>query len=228
MKNPVSTARLKMDKTNSRILAVVVVAVFVSVFCLMSSKALLGQAAYQRRLLGARRITIGQLKNDKTAATTLVDQFVKVFQGSSPTNVLGGKAVASGNTAPPDGDNASIVLDSLPTTYDFPALISSVEKILSNDSISSPQINGTDQSATADNKPSDNPKPITIDLTVAGQGSYDHAQKLIADFERSTRPFDITSLQLTGSSSFMSFQMNVHTYYQQAKTLGIGSKEVKR
>lgn len=227
MKSPVSTARLKMDKTNSRILTVVVVAVFVSVFCLVSSKALLQQAAYQRRLLGARRTTVEQLIKDKDAANTLMDQFANVFQGSSPTNILGGKSVAAANTMPPDGNNASIVLDSLPTTYDFPALISSVEKILNSNSISSPQINGTDQSATADNKSSDKPKSATISLTVAGQGSYDHIQKLIADFERSTRPFDITSLQLTGSNNFMSFQMNLYTYYQQAKTLGIGSKEVK-
>lgn len=222
-----SSTRLRIDKTNSRILAIVVAAVFVSVFCLMSSKELLSQAAYQRRLLGARRATAAQMEKDKKAAATLVDQFTNVFVGGSPTNVLGGKAVTDSNAMPPDGDNARIVLDSLPTTYDFPALISSVEKILTSNSISSPQISGTDQSATADNKPSSAPKPVAINLTVAGQGSYDHVQKLIADFERSTRPFDITSLQLTGNNSLMNFQMNVRTYYQQAKTLGIGSKEVK-
>lgn len=227
MKGPASKTRLLVDKTNSRILAIIIVAVFVTVFCLVSSKALLSQAAYQRRLLGARRTTLTQLINNKSAAHTLVDQFTNVFQGNSPTNVLGGKNVTDANPVPPDGDNARIVLDSLPTTYDFPALISSVEKILSNNSISSPQINGTDQSAAANNKPSDNPKPVTIDLTVAGQGSYDHIRKLIDDFERSTRPFDITSLQITGSNNFMSFQMNLHTYYQQAKTLGIGQKVVK-
>ncbi len=226
MKKPVST-RLKVDKTNSRTLVVIVTAVFVSVFCLVSSKALLSQAAYQRRLLGARRTTIEQLIKDKAAANTLVDQFANVFQGSSPTNILGGKSVAGANAVPPDGDNASIVLDSLPTTYDFPALISSIEKILNNDSISSPQITGTDQSAAANNKPSDKPKPVTISLTVAGQSSYDHIQKLIGDFERSTRPFDITSLQLTGSNNLVTFQINLKTYYQPAKTLGIGSKVVK-
>lgn len=227
MDKSASSTRLRIDKTNSRILTIVVVAVFVSVFCLVSSKELLSQAAYQRRLLGARRATAAQMEKDKKAAATLVDQFANVFVGGSPTNVLGGKAVTGGNAVPPDGDNASIVLDSLPTTYDFPALISSVEKILTTNSISSPQISGTDQSATADNKPSSAPKPVAINLTVAGQGSYDHVQKLIADFERSTRPFDVTSLQLTGNNSLMNFQMNVRTYYQQAKTLGIGSKEVK-
>lgn len=224
--NP-SRMHLRITKANSAIMVVIAIATAVSVFCLVSSKALISQAAYQRRVLHERRVTLGVLDKDQSSVTTLMDQYTKVFEGSSSLNYIGGKNDSSASAVPPNGTNSRIVLDSLPTSYDFPALISSVSSILSSAGITNPSISGTDQTATASNTPMPSPQPVPIVLSVGGTGSYGAVQQLVSAFERSTRPFDITNIQLSGSSSSMTINLQMTTYYQPAKAFTVGSKEVQ-
>ena len=221
------TTKGQLDKTNSAILVAITVATVVLVFCLVSAKTLLSQAGYQNRLLSARHATLSQLIADKSTATTLTNNYTNTFEGTSATNIIGGKNTTSKSAVPPDGDNASIVLDSLPTAYDFPALVSSVTKILNNNSVSNPSLSGTDDSSTANNTPSGSPVPTPISISVGGQVGYSGLQNMIKDFERSTRPFDVTDLQLSGNQSFMTFSIKLTTYYQPAKAFMVSSKEVR-
>jgi len=58
--------------------------------------------------------------------------------------------------------------------------------------------------------------------------SYGGAQNLIADLERSIRPFNITTLDFGGTNSTISISAGLSTYFQPAKMLGSGTtKEVK-
>jgi hypothetical protein len=68
---------------------------------------------------------------------------------------------------------------------------------------------------------------VEIDVAVNGTGSYDSTQQVIKDFERSIRPFDITKLTLNGNQSSMTLAFDLATYYQQAKTTALTSKEIK-
>lgn len=223
-----TTKRGEISQAQSRIMLIVSVATIITVFCLASSKALLSQASYQRRLINARNASVKQLKANEVASKTLVDQYNNVFLNpTSVTNVIGGRNDKSTTAVPPDGDNAKIVLNALPTTYDFAGLISSVAKILASDSITSPSITGTDDSATASNTPMSSPEPVEIKLIIAGQGRYDSVQTVIKDLERSTRPFDVKSLQLNGTNTAMSFTAQISTYYQPAKTLDTTTKKVQ-
>jgi hypothetical protein len=222
-----SKTRLKISQAQSNATVLIAVAVAICVFSLVSAKALLSQATYQRKVLHERRLTLTTLANDKTAAATLISQYQQVFENSDPINIIGGKNDTSTSAVPPDGDNARIILDSLPTSYDFPALISSVSSILANASISNPSINGTDQSATTSSEASVNPLPAPIQLSVGGTGTYTSVQKVIKDFERSTRPFDITNIQLSGGASSMTFSLQLTTYYQPAKTFNVTTQEVR-
>ncbi|HVO86107.1 MAG TPA: hypothetical protein VMT23_00025 [Candidatus Binatia bacterium] len=228
-----NTKALQINKQQSSMMIIVAVATVITVFSLISAKTLLGQAAYQRRVINARHSSAQQLNDDIKNANTLVTQYNNVFIGTSDQNIIGhinhSTEVVNGQTivtAPPDGDNGRIVTDALPTLYNFPALLTSVSKILSDDSIGSPSIGGTDQSTTADNSPSDKPAPIKIDLTISGSGTYSGSEKLIKDLERSIRPFDVTHLTLTGNESNLTVDLNVSTYYQPAKTVNITSKEI--
>lgn len=225
-KNSLRTGSLKVSKEQSRIMVTVGVATIITVFCLMSSRALVSQAAYQRRVVNARHASAKQLKSDISNANTLVNQYNSVFIGVNPQNIIGGRNISGVNTTPPDGDNGQIVLDALPTVYDFPALLTSVSQLLNNDGIGSPSIGGTDQSSTANSTPTGNPQPVSIDLTVSGSGTYSDSQKFINDLERSIRPFDITHLTLTGNESALTFDLDVTTYYQPAKTLNITAQEI--
>lgn len=218
--------RSQMDKTQKRLIILVSLSVVVTIFCLVSAKALLDYASYHRRELSAKRAVIKQLEINITTASTLESQY-QSFNDINP-NFIGGKNTTDPNTSPPDGDNARLVLDALPSKYDFPALISSVSKILTNNSVASPGIAGSDLSATLLSTPSVSPSPLEIPLSINGLASYAGAQNLIRDLERSIRPFNITTLDFGGTNSNISISVGLTTYFQPAKVLGTGStKEVK-
>jgi hypothetical protein len=218
--------RVRVSQMQSNIFVITAVATAICVFSLVSAKALLSQASYQRKVLHERRIALGILATDKTSAATLITQYQQVFENSDPTNVIGGKNDASASAVPPDGDNARIVLDSLPTSYDYPALISSVSAILSGNGISNASINGTDESASASSSSSVSPTPVAILLSIGGNGTYSNVQRVITDLERSTRPFDVTNIQLSGGAGSMTFNLQATTYYQPARSFNLSTKAV--
>ncbi len=216
---------LNIKKSETRILVLIIVATIVTVFSLLSAKALWSQAAYHRHVLGAKRDAIKQLKANLDSLETLKTQY-DAFDSANP-NVIGGKSTSDANAVPPDGDNTRIVLDALPSKYDFPALVSSVTKVLSLNKISNPGVAGSDQSATISSEATANPQAQGIPLSVSGLTTYSGAQGLVRDFERSIRPFDITKLQLSGNSASLTVSASLTTYFQPAKFLSTGTKEVK-
>ena len=227
-KNSSTNLHAQINKAKSSLVVVVAVATVITVFCLVSTKTLLSQGAYQRHVINLRHQAVKQLNNSITAANQLVTQFNSVFENNGPANVIGGKNDSSSSAVPPDGDNARIVLDALPSSYDFPGLVSSLSKILLADGIQDPAIGGSDGSATISNAPTSNPQPISIDIPVSGTTNYGNMQKLLKDLERSVRPFNITSLQIGGNNTAMTFNIQMHTYFQPPKSLDISSKVVNK
>ncbi len=218
--------KLGSDDSGARLVVIVSVATVITVFCLYSAKVLVSQASYHRRVLSAKRQAISQLKSNIDAANTLSQQY-QVFQTGNPDNIIGGRNSTDTNLQPPDGDNARIVLDALPATYDFPALISSVAKIMNGVHLSSQSISATDQSKGLSSKASNSPQPNPLQLTLSGASTYKGIRAFIKDLERSIRPFDVTGLQLTGSDTGMSATIITNTYYQQALSLDLTLKEIK-
>jgi hypothetical protein len=225
MKVKISEKHLAIDKAQSTIITVVAAATIVTVFSLMSSKALLAKAAYQSKVISARQKSAAQLDKNVKDAQTFLDQYNNVFNGSSATNIIGGKNTKSADAKPPDGSNPRIVLDALPTSYDFPALVTSVAGILADNNVASPSIAGLDSSVSTNSQPSANPQPGQIPLTITGTTTYGGAENLIKDLERSIRPFDVTKVSISGSQA-ISVNLDVNTYYQPAKILTITSKAV--
>lgn len=216
----------KIGKATHSAIVVVAVTTVVVVFCLVSAKALLVQGAYQRRVVNAKHATVAQLKKNIDAANTLTKQYDS-FDNSNP-NSIGGKSDVPDNTPPPDGKNSRIVLDALPASYDFPALISSLSKLLDMDGIKNGSIGGSDQPASFTSQPSSSPKPVTLtQIPLGGTSTYAGIQALVKDLERSIRPFDVTALQFSGGETNMSLTLSMNTYYQPAKTITLESKEVK-
>lgn len=215
-----------IDREQKRTILTVVIAVAIAVFCLLSSKALLSQAAYHRHVLGETRKSVAALKENISSVDTLKKQYDS-FNSTNPNVIGGNNSPSLKDATPPDGTNSQIVLNALPTNYDFPALISSVTKVLSVDNIANPGISGTDASATVNSTASTNPSPVPINVSISGLTSYSGAQNLIKDLERSVRPFDVTKIQLSGGSSAMTISASLTTHFQPAKILNTSTKEVK-
>lgn len=226
MKMKISKKHLEIDKAQSTIVGVIAAATIVTVFCLMSSRALISKAAYQNKVINERQKSSTQLEKNVKDAEVFLAQYNSVFNGDSPTNIIGGKNIKDLKAKPPDGSNPQIVLHALPTSYDFPALVTSLAYILDLNNINSPSIVGLDSSVTVDSKPSPNPQPGPIPLSISGTTTYGGAEKLIKDLERSIRPFDVTKLSISGSGAIV-VNLDANTYYQPAKSLTVTSKEVK-
>lgn len=219
-----STKRIAIDKATTQMVAVMAVASFITVFSLIAANALWSERGYLSRVTADKEKAHAQLQDNVKAVDTLVTSY-KAFV-STPTNVIGGNSQGTGDN---DGDNAKIILDALPPQYDFPALTSSLEKILSDRNFTIGSIGGTDdQLAQQANVSSPTPQPVAMPFSInVSNANYTSVQGLIDVLLRSVRPIQIDNLALNGSANSMQMTVNAHTYYQPEKDLKIGTKVVK-
>ncbi|HEY5667855.1 MAG TPA: type 4a pilus biogenesis protein PilO [Candidatus Saccharimonadales bacterium] len=217
------TKRALISKANSTIVIATGVAAFLVVFCAVASKTLIGQAMYQNRVIAAKKQALSTLKGDLSARDSLVASY-KSFIGT-PQNILGGNPAG---TAANDGDNAKIVLDALPSKYDFPALATSLEKLVANEGLTVMGISGTDKEITqAANQSSANPLAVAMPFQLQVSGSYQSIKGLVSDLERSIRPFQVLKVGLSGQEGSMTATIQAQTYYQPEKGLNIKTEVVK-
>lgn len=222
-RTPSSTKRSLISEANSRIVVSTAIAAFVVIFSLVACKALASQASYQNRVISEKKKALSQLESDLNARDSLVASY-KAFVGTNE-NVLGGNPNGTGDN---DGDNAKIVLDALPSKYDFPALTTSLEKMITAQKLTIGNIAGTDDEIAQQAKQSaTTPAPISMPFQVQVTGSYGNVQSLVGAFEHSIRPFDIQSMDLSGSESSMSLSIKAQTFYQPEKSLKITTEVVK-
>jgi hypothetical protein len=218
-----SIKHVQINKDQTTVLVVVAVAIVITIFGLFAIKALIVKGMYQRRALSARHQVVDQLKENYSAATSLASQY-KVFVAQDP-NVLGGSINGNSNL---DGDNARIVLDSLPSTYDAPALATSIEKVLTGRTVTINSIDVTDDPITNTDTPQAEPKTKPVAFSFIGTSNYQTSKQLLQDFERSIRPFDVNTLELSGSDTSLKLTVSMTTYFQPARSLELqATKEVK-
>lgn len=199
------------------------VAAFILIFALIAGKSLLGQMSYQNKVIGVKKEALNQIEANLQAVDSLKESYGD-FATDDP-NVLGGSISGAG---PQDGDNAKIVLDALPSRYDFPALTTSLEKLIIGQNLQILGISGTDEEATqALQQASAEPVPIPIPFEVQVSGSYPSTQSLIDVLLRSIRPFQIQSIELAGDESSMITSISAQTFYQPEKTLTIKEEVVQ-
>lgn len=218
-----STKRLAISKANAQIVTVVAVASFVTVFCLVASRAVWSQTQYQSRVTKADNAAHQQLLKNVQAFGNLSSSY-QAFN-SSPSNIIGGTSNGTGTN---DGDNSKIILDALPSSYDFPALTSSIEKILTNGNFTISGITGTDEQLTETTQQNANPQPVAMPFGFSvTNANYTAIQQLMVTLQNSIRPIQIDSFTLSGASNSMELTVSAHTYYQPGKALGITKEEVR-
>lgn len=222
--NTISTKRVAISKANAQMVAVVAVAAFVSVFCLIASNAVFSQNRYQARVISAKEKAHKQLQQNINTYGDLATAY-KAFDNAS-ANVIGGTKDGTGDN---DGSNSKIILDALPPTYDFPALTSSIEKILTDNHLQVTSITGTDDQVNQQkNKASASPQPVQIPFTfTVSNASYSSVNQLMSKLQQSIRPIQIDTLDASGSQNDMTVTVSAHTYYQPAKAVSITKETIK-
>lgn len=202
-----SIKHLQIDKVNTRILVASATTVAIVVFCLVAGYSLIKQMNYQNKVIGLRGDASKQLEANIASTETLVKSY-EAFEGANES-IIG----------TPD-KNSVIVLDALPSKYDFPALATSLDELIVGAGAKVTSITGTDNEATAE-QDSIIPQPIEIPFEFNAAGSLSVLQQLVKDMERSIRPFQMTSLAISGDSNNLHMDVSAKTYYQPEKRLDI-------
>lgn len=208
----VSSKHLQIDKANSLILIATAITTVIVIFSLVAAQSLLKQMSYQNKVIGLRNTANKQLADNIKSVSALKTSF-DAFENSSES-VIG--------TA---DKNSKIVLDSLPSKYDFPALATSLEGLISTSGDTIVGITGTDDEAQA-KQDSTAPVPVEIPFDISAKGDFGGLQRLVANMERSIRPFNVTAINIAGSDNNLQIKVTAKTYYQPEKKLQVDQKVV--
>lgn len=238
----VSTKRLQIDKANSTIVIAVSVAAFVTAFSLVAARSLLARQSYQNKVVAAQEKARDQLQANIDAVDDLKIKYTEFVNRQE--NIIKGNSAGNGER---DGDNARIVLDALPSKYDFPALVSSLEKILKDRNYTIDTIGGTDNEASvsggvASEPPATAPGQVATGTTAApavgsavempfelgARGSYQGIIDLLKVVRNSIRPMYIQNMNISADEGD-SVQITIQgkSYYQPERTLNITEEVVK-
>lgn len=213
-----SAKREQIEKSMSTMITTGSVAIFLLIFCLFSSHALWDKLTFQNKVISDKTTARNQLNEDLAVANKLDSSYEKF--NNTQINLLGNAVTGE------DNDNAKIVLDALPNVYDYPALTTSLQNLLSNQGVAIDSIGGTDESATI-GKTTTSTSPIAMPFTFSVDGPYQNIQNIINTFERSIRPFQFQTLTLSGDSADVSLTVSAQTFFQPAKKFTITTEKVQ-
>jgi hypothetical protein len=215
-----------ISKDSTKMLIAVSAAVFVVIFCLFAVRTLFNQSLYQNKIISEKKATLKVVEQNKAAVSDLESSYISF--ATEPINVIGGSPTSTG---PRDGDNAKIVLDALPDQLDYPALSSSVEKILLDGGYAIQSLGGSDalrainSTVTVEANGFTAPEEILFPFKVAT--TPQSALSLIQTLEASIRPFIITNLKIEGRSNNLELTIGMKSYYQASTSLQVSEKAVQ-
>lgn len=220
-KVPASFKRLQIDKANTIMVATVAISAFVVVFSLIAARSLWVKRGFQSRLINEKETAVQQLETNLATVDELVVAYTAFVE--TPDNVIGGNPSGKGDK---DGDNAKIVLDALPSKYDFPALATSLEKILNSKNYTINSISGTDDEI-AQSAEQASTSPVEMPFELSATGTITNAKDLLLLFERSIRPITVDTVSISGTNSELQISVTAKTYYQPEKTVNVQKKVIK-
>ena len=215
----ISDKREQIEKALSNVVTIAGVAIFVTIFSLVSAHALLDKLIFQNHVINAKVAASNQLAANVTASNKLS----KAYESFNQSNVdlLGNQVTSKVN------DNAKIILDALPSSYDYPALTSSIQALLSSQGVTIDSIGGTDQSSTGTGSSTSSSGLVAMPFTFSIDGPYQNIQNAVKVFEKSIRPFQFLTMNFSGNQSDVTLTVTAQTYYQPATSFKITTKQVQ-
>lgn len=229
-----SSKHIDIKKDNTAIFAAIGIAVFITVFGFISGRALVDQLTYHQRVISAKKDALRLAQDNTKNAKDLELSYVSF--DNEAVNILGGDPKGDGPIA---GSNPKLILDALPSVYDYPALSSSIEKILLDNGYQIERIGGSEDEALSatnnDNSPNEDAGttiPFVSELTeipypISIASSVDGTQRLLDILERSIRPFYIETITLNGSDQSLNAKISMKTFYQPGIKFQVDSTVVK-
>ena len=216
-----SLKQSQVDKATTTIVIIVSIASVFTAFSLVAVKTLLSQRSYQARVISQQDAALKVAKADVMAVNNLQTSYQNF--NDAGMNIINGTASGTG---PKDGPNAKIILDALPSQYDFPALVSSLEKLVNDHGLKITALSGIDDASQADAASSASPVAVQMPFELSVTGSYAPILDLVNAIEHTIRPINIDSIGLSGGDNALTLHIKAKTYYQPAKNLNVTTKVV--
>ena len=209
-----SQKHILINKANKNILIAIAITSALVVFMVVAVRSLVIQSLHRNKVIAEKKTVVATLKDNDVQVGKLIDSF-KIFE-NLPESVIGTSE-----------KNSKVVLDALPPQYDFPALATSLEKILQDGGYNINSISGTDNEVGEQDDNAADPQPVEIPFSLTVTGPYDKVRQLPKDLERSIRPIHILTMEVAGSASDARMTITAKTYYQPGKKLDLLFKEVQ-
>jgi hypothetical protein len=211
-----------INKANTTMVVSVAVAGFMVVFSLIASRALFSQRSYQGRVIDGKQQALKQLEENEEAVKQLKVTY-GVFVGNND-NVIGGSSQGYGDK---DGNNAKIILDALPSKYDFPATVTGVEKLLISNDITVKSLSGKDDELNQVNQQNKGPVEMPFQISAETKG-FKGVKKILDVLHRSIRPIKANKISISGGDeTTVNLSLDVVTYYQPAQGFEVKKEVVK-
>lgn len=198
-----TTKRQLIKKSGSTVVIAMAISAIIVAFSLVTINYLWDLSQHNKRVI-----------KEKSAASNILEQ-----------NVENIELIQNNFTVLEAGDTTSaVILDALPSKYDFPALTTSLESLVKRSGLTLNSFSGDDEEDAA-LQIQTQPAPIEIPFTLNVSGSYSNIQKFVKNLEVTIRPMKIVRMELKGSSdSAMKATVSVITYYQPATSLEVETR----
>lgn len=211
----ISTKHLQIQKASSTVFLAVAMAAVVVSFCLVFMNILWGTWQFNSRVHTAQEGVRDTLENNLKIAPDLEQSFSNLEISAAIIPDQG-----------PDKSNSEIILDALPSKFDYPALVSSIDNLAKETSVKLISFSGNDVGEDAQES-SNNPSPVEIPFIMNVEGEYDAVKKFLRGIETSIRPFEVLSLNMQGSDQNLRVTVDAVTYYQPAFSLETGTEVIQ-
>jgi Tfp pilus assembly protein PilO len=202
------TSKKTAISTNNFIIMVIVASFLVVLLAGFVTKQLVGQIMFNNRVVSKKAAASRQLKQNLEAIPQLQSNYANL------------------------GARGQLVLDSLPSTPDFPAAVSMLEVMAGTSGVRLKSVSPGDtevQLASAETSGqgqlASGAQPVSIRLTV--EGSYDSLLSFYKNIELSSRPLKVVSIDQSGVTASQAADIGLTTYYQAPADLSPKTEVVK-
>lgn len=209
-----SSKRQAIEDAKKTVLMIVVVAAVVVSVSLVTTNFLYNLGRYNARVISEKETAVDTINDNITAVSELVDSFRAFEEGPDLIASQGEK------------NNSSIVLDSLPSKYDYPALATSIESLVRKSGLRLDSFSGQDETSSAVQS-AVQPTPIEIPFSVTVVGPYEDIQDFMNQLQNSIRTLSVDRLKLTGSDASIRAEITLKSFYQPSVSLDVETKVVQ-
>lgn len=192
-----------IKKASSNMFVAVVIASILVSFSVVSIKFLLDLRSFNAEVQTQQAGIIDSLNQNITNYESLSEDYENFTGGS---DLIGNQG---------DRDNTTVVLDALPSKYDYPAIVTALENITRISRVQLVGISGRDEVESAITS-DPTPEPIDINMSIAINGNYRAIQRFMSTLERTIRPYAIVNVTFSGTDDDLRATFDLLTYYQPA------------